>query len=84
MSNPTNPSHPAKAIPNYTVGTVEFVTFLAAVSYAREHAQEVIEISTGVRRWAPPPPPDKRRLRAYKERQAAYDAYQRMVDQRDE
>lgn len=62
----------------YRVGTEEFTSYLAAVRAARAAGLEVIEIATGLRRWAPPAPVSAKKVRAYRERLSAYEADQRM------
>lgn len=61
----------------YRVGAAEFTSYAAAVSAARAIGGEVIEIATGLRRWSPPPPVPAKRMRAYRERVAAYNAQER-------
>jgi hypothetical protein len=64
--------------PTYRVGTTEFSCYMAAVAAARAIGGEVIEIATGIARWSPPPAVDAKRQRAYRERQNAYAAQERM------
>ena len=49
-------------------------SFLAAVKVANAANSEVIEVATGLSRWAPAEKPSAKKMRMYAERKAAYDA----------
>ena len=52
----------------------KFNSFLAAVKVANAATSEVIEVATGLSRWAPAEKPSAKKMRMYAERKAAYDA----------
>ena len=57
-----------------TVTGEEFQSFLAAVRAAGPLRSNVVEVDTGTIRWTPAPPVDRKRMRYYRERVAAYAA----------
>lgn len=56
-----------------------FNSFLAAVAAGKAAASDVIEVETGVRRWAPAAPVSSKKARQYREALAARAAYEQMV-----
>lgn len=58
----------------YTVNGKPFESFKEAIAKASKTGSHVIEIRTGIVRWSPAPPVSAKRLRMYKERQAAFAA----------
>ena len=56
-----------------------FNSFLAAVAAGKAACSEVVEVATGVRRWAPAAPVASKAARHYRERLAARAAYEAMV-----
>ena len=52
----------------------KFNSFTKAIAAARAIDAEVIEVSTGLRRWAPAPKVSGKRMRQYREQAAAYAA----------
>lgn len=64
--------------PIYSVKEKGFKTFTEAVEHASSINAEVIQISNGLRRWAPAPKVSARRQHQYRNQKAAYEAQQRM------
>lgn len=52
----------------------KFNSFTKAIAAARAIDAEVIEVATGLRRWAPAPKVSWKRMRQYREQSAAYAA----------
>ena len=52
----------------------KFNSFTKAIAAARAIDAEVIEVATGLRRWAPAPKVSWKRMRQYREQAAAYAA----------
>lgn len=55
----------------------EFALFFPAVKAAQPLRSGVVEIATGLVRWTPAPPVSVKRMRAYEDRVAAYEARKR-------
>lgn len=58
----------------YTVNNEPFNSFKEAVARADKLKADVIEVATGVRRWTPAPSVSSKKLKMYRERQAAFEA----------
>lgn len=61
----------------YTVNGEVFNSYMAAVKKATEVNADVIQADNGIRRWTPPAPVSKAKLRRYKDGMAAYDAQEK-------
>ena len=61
----------------YEVNGQKFEMFMQAVRFAQPIGAEVFEVETGIRRWAPAPKVDAKRVRRYNEQKAAYEAQQK-------
>lgn len=64
----------------YDVNGTKFDSYLAAVAHARSIDADVYEMREGgesIRRWTPAAKPTAKKMRMYRERQAAYDAQQK-------
>lgn len=64
----------------YKVNDTEFLSFLAAVKYAKTIDANVIEIETGLQRWTPTPKVSNKRMLKYLGQKNAHDAYQKMLN----
>ena len=64
----------------YQVAEINFTSYMAAVKVANEKKLEVFEVredGSRVRRWAPAAPIASKKMRAYRERLAAYEAQEK-------